>query len=119
MHTTGIYVKPGKERDEVTAMLVKEGYLPVWLEAGLLDLYYNGFCNSVLWQLFHYVPLDSLDSWGRMTEHRTMQMQWQAYQTANQRFSEVGCVCWLAGWGHGCATMCSLMCKVGYVRTAG
>ena len=22
------------------------------------DLHYNGFCNSVLWQLFHYVPLN-------------------------------------------------------------
>ena len=44
-----------------------------------LDLYYNGFCNSVLWQLFHYVPLN-IDSWQKMAEHRAMQMQWQAYQ---------------------------------------
>ena len=32
--------------------------------------------NSVLWQLFHYVPLNS-DGWQRVTEHHTMQMQWQ------------------------------------------
>jgi hypothetical protein len=57
-------------------MLQKEGYVPVWLEPQLLDLYYNGFCNSVLWQLFHYVPLN-MDGWQRMTEHHTMQMQWQ------------------------------------------
>ena len=44
-----------------------------------LDLYYNGFCNTVLWQLFHYVPLN-IDSWQKMAEHRAMQMQWQAYQ---------------------------------------
>lgn len=44
-----------------------------------LDMYYNGFCNSVLWQLFHYVPLN-IDSWQKMSEHRAMQMQWQAYQ---------------------------------------
>lgn len=44
-----------------------------------LDLYYNGFCNSVLWQLFHYVPLN-IDSFQKMSEHRAMQMQWQAYQ---------------------------------------
>ncbi len=44
-----------------------------------LDMYYNGFCNSVLWQLFHYVPLN-IDSWLKMSEHKAMQMQWQAYQ---------------------------------------
>jgi hypothetical protein len=42
-------------------------------------MYYNGFCNSVLWQLFHYVPLN-IDSWLKMSEHKAMQMQWQAYQ---------------------------------------
>jgi trehalose-6-phosphate synthase len=68
-------------------MLVREGYVPVWLEAALLDPYYNGFCNSVLWQLFHYVPLN-LDSWQRMTEHKTMQMQWQAYQVGRARGKE-------------------------------
>jgi hypothetical protein len=41
----GIYVKPNRDRDALTAMLVREGYLPVWLESGLLDAYYNGFCN--------------------------------------------------------------------------
>jgi len=48
-----------------------------------LDMYYNGFCNSVLWQLFHYVPLN-IDSWQKMSEHRAMQMQWQAYQVGIQ-----------------------------------
>jgi hypothetical protein len=38
----GIYVKPGKDRDTLAAMLLKEGYVPVWLEPQLLDLYYNG-----------------------------------------------------------------------------
>jgi len=80
-------VKPGPERVALTAMLQKEGYLPVWLESGLLDLYYNGFCNSVLWQLFHYVPLQ-LDGWQRVTEHQTLQMQWGAYQQVRHS-------CWL------------------------
>jgi trehalose 6-phosphate synthase/phosphatase len=84
----GIYVKPGRDRDALTALLAAEGYAPVWLEAPLLDLYYNGFCNSVLWQLFHYVPIN-LDSWQRVTEHQTMQMQWMAYSSANARFAEV------------------------------
>ena len=60
----------------------------MWLEPPLLDAYYNGFCNSVLWQLFHYVPL-SLDSWTRMAEHQTMDAQFRAYSKANERFGEV------------------------------
>lgn len=81
--SVGIYVKPGRDRDALAAMLQREGYVPVWLESGLLDLYYNGFCNSVLWQLFHYVPLQ-LDGWQRVQEHQTLQMQWGAYQQVRQ-----------------------------------
>lgn len=77
----GIWVKPGRDRDALTAQLVAEGCVPVYIDPTLLDLYYNGFCNSVLWQLFHYVPLN-IDSWQKMAEHRAMQMQWQAYQVS-------------------------------------
>ncbi|TDH24586.1 bifunctional alpha,alpha-trehalose-phosphate synthase (UDP-forming)/trehalose-phosphatase [Segetibacter sp. 3557_3] len=31
-------------------------YLPVFVNARLYNLYYNGFSNSVLWPLFHYFP---------------------------------------------------------------
>ncbi len=56
-----------------------------------LDMYYNGFCNSVLWPLFHYVPLN-IDSWLKMSEHRAMQLQWQAYQVCAlaKRWAAVG-----------------------------
>jgi trehalose 6-phosphate synthase/phosphatase len=47
-----------------------------------VDLHYNGFCNSVLWQLFHYVPLNT-DT--KLSETRTLQFQWNAYQDANRR----------------------------------
>ena len=59
----------------VTVTLPGPAHLP-WQ----LDLYYNGFCNSALLQLFHDAPLN-LDSWQETTEHRAMQMQWQAYQS--------------------------------------
>ncbi|GLC47635.1 hypothetical protein PLESTB_000009400 [Pleodorina starrii] len=84
----GIWVKQGRERDELTAILKAEGFSPVWMDHTLLDLYYNGFCNSVLWQLFHYVPLN-IDTWQKMAEHRAMQLQWQAYQMANEKFADV------------------------------
>ncbi|MBL7852679.1 MAG: trehalose-6-phosphate synthase [Cyclobacteriaceae bacterium] len=29
---------------------------PVFIESRVGDLFYNGFCNSVLWPLFHYFP---------------------------------------------------------------
>ncbi|KAL4855450.1 hypothetical protein ACK3TF_003986 [Chlorella vulgaris] len=54
----GVYIEAGPERDELTAALHSEGYSPVYLDQKTCDLHYNGFCNSVLWQLFHYVPLN-------------------------------------------------------------
>lgn len=46
-----------------------------------VDLHYNGFCNSVLWALFHYVPLN-IET--KLSETRTLQFQWAAYQDANR-----------------------------------
>jgi hypothetical protein len=54
----GVYIEAGPERDELTTALHSEGYSPVYLDQKTCDLHYNGFCNSVLWQLFHYVPLN-------------------------------------------------------------
>ena len=50
---------------------------PVERGTAQVDLHYNGFCNSVLWQLFHYVPLN-IDS--KLSETRTLQFQWAAHQ---------------------------------------
>ena len=49
-----------------------------------VDLHYNGFCNSVLWQLFHYVPLN-IDS--KLSETRTLQFQWAAHQARRPRLA--------------------------------
>lgn len=82
----GVYIEPGPERDELTAVLENEGYAPVYLDQKTCDLHYNGFCNSVLWQLFHYVPLN-IDS--KLSETRTLAFQWTAHQMANRAFAEV------------------------------
>eukprot|EP01055_Gregarina_sp_Pseudo9_P004154 Gregarina_sp_Pseudo_9__4153@NODE_42_length_5251_cov_42_105526_g39_i0_p1_GENE_NODE_42_length_5251_cov_42_105526_g39_i0NODE_42_length_5251_cov_42_105526_g39_i0_p1_ORF_typecomplete_len1118_score192_54Glyco_transf_20/PF00982_21/1_4e167Trehalose_PPase/PF02358_16/2_7e21Glycos_transf_1/PF00534_20/1_1e09Glyco_trans_1_4/PF13692_6/0_0041_NODE_42_length_5251_cov_42_105526_g39_i0633416 len=29
---------------------------PVYLDGKTIDYFYNGFCNNILWPLFHYVP---------------------------------------------------------------
>lgn len=57
MTCTGMFLPVGRERDELTRTLREKSCLPVYLDAKTVDLYYNGFCNSVLWPLFHYVPL--------------------------------------------------------------
>ena len=47
---------PPAERPRVAERLMREhGCYPVFLDAQLVDRYYNGFCNDVLWPLFHYV----------------------------------------------------------------
>jgi trehalose 6-phosphate synthase/phosphatase len=82
----GVYIEDGPERDELTAALDREGYTPVYLDERTCDLHYNGFCNSVLWQLFHYVPLN-IDS--KLSETRTLQYQWAVHQHANRMFADV------------------------------
>lgn len=82
----GVYIEEGSERAELTAALENEGYTPVYLDERTCDLHYNGFCNSVLWQLFHYVPLN-IDS--KLSETRTLQNQWAVHQQANRMFADV------------------------------
>ena len=60
------------------------------------DLYYNGFCNDVLWPLFNYIPL-SINS-------TIMQSKfWDAYVSANQTFADTVFSAWQPGdviWVH-------------------
>jgi trehalose-6-phosphate synthase len=49
---------PPEDQDEVRQRLLAEhSCLPVFISDALVDKYYNGFSNGVLWPLFHYVPL--------------------------------------------------------------
>lgn len=81
----GVYVAAGPDRDALTSALGAQRYVPVHLDAATVDLHYNGFCNSVLWQLFHYVPLQ-LES--TLSETRTLQTQWAAHQAAAAAFAD-------------------------------
>ncbi len=51
---------------------------PVEMSRGEVQLFYEGFCNSTLWPLYH-------DSIIRSEYHRTW---WDAYVTINRRFTE-------------------------------
>ena len=74
------------DQERVRAQLLEEhALMPVYLDEQLYELYYNGFCNDVLWPLFHYVPLQVVTQDG---ERKFDYKFWTAYMTANHRFSE-------------------------------
>ena len=54
------YIEPS-EREYISRKLGEFHVHPVFVERRDYDHYYNGFCNSILWPLFHYIELaDSL-----------------------------------------------------------
>lgn len=61
--------------------------MPVYLDPKIFDLHYNGFCNSVLWQLFHYVPLN-MDS--KLSETRTLQVMFWSSKALSLLCTVVG-----------------------------
>eukprot|EP00854_Cymbomonas_tetramitiformis_P000752 gene752-1225_t len=81
----GVFADPGPERDALTEALKEHNCAPVYLDEDVVELYYNGYCNNVLWPLFHYVPLP-LEA--RLAETKNLQTQWSAYCDANQQFAQ-------------------------------
>ncbi|KAB1221484.1 Alpha,alpha-trehalose-phosphate synthase [UDP-forming] 1 [Morella rubra] len=60
--------------------------IPVFLDEEMVHQYYNGYCNNILWPLFHYLGLPQED---RLATTRSFQSQFDAYKKANQMFAEV------------------------------
>ena len=76
----GISVDDEDEQDTIREQLAESKCVPVFLDDETADDYYNGFCNGVLWPLFHYVQ-DMLDT-------SPLQKQWAAYVRANEAFCD-------------------------------
>ena len=78
---------PGLEGEELSGdeariignRLGFEGCFPVILSRQELDLYYSGFCNNVIWPLFHY-----FHSYAEYDKE-----YWEAYQEINRKFCRV------------------------------
>jgi trehalose 6-phosphate synthase/phosphatase len=94
-HTTrwvgwpGAIIDEAKDRKAVESLLMQHHQcIPVWVDKDMHDLYYNGFCNGVLWQLFHYVPVQT-DF--KLSETHTLEEQWSAYIETNKLFAEATC----------------------------
>ena len=79
----GIFIDEGPDRDALTAMLLEKSCLPIWLTRSQVELYYNGYCNNILWPLFNYVPLVFEP---KLSSTKDMASQWLAYISANQLF---------------------------------
>ena len=60
--------------------------IPVFLDEEIVHQYYNGYCNNILWPLFHYLGLPQED---RLATTRSFQSQFAAYKKANQMFADV------------------------------
>ena len=60
--------------------------IPVFLDEETVHQYYNGYCNNVLWPLFHYLGLPQED---RLSATRSLEDQFEAYKRANSKFAEV------------------------------
>jgi trehalose 6-phosphate synthase/phosphatase len=66
-------------RAEADALLAERRFVPVAMTRSEIARYYDGFSNSVLWPLFHYL-LDRIPA----ANHG-----WEAYRTINERFADV------------------------------
>jgi trehalose 6-phosphate synthase/phosphatase len=76
----GQSVHDSRTRNELGQTLREEfGCNPVWLSKNQVSAYYQGFSNSSLWPLLHYMPnyMRFQDAW------------WEEYREVNRRFAEV------------------------------
>lgn len=73
----GIYLENAEEENEVARELKKENMAPVYLTQEDIELFYEGFSNSTLWPLFHYVP--------KYTQ--IQESFWDSYKKVNDAFA--------------------------------
>jgi len=86
-HTTTWVGWPGKfflehEQKQVTKELEKNNMVPVFLDKSDSKLYYHGFCQNILWHLFHSRALDA-------EMLKSGRKEWLAYKNVNQLFAQV------------------------------
>ena len=75
-------VVPDCIQSEVQEACRKDNTEPVFLPTELVDGFYNGFYNNVLWPLFHYIPPPL-----NFLRNDSVDFSFQAYAKANQIFT--------------------------------
>ncbi|KAK4492729.1 hypothetical protein RD792_003549 [Penstemon davidsonii] len=82
----GVNVPDEVGQKSLTKALAEKRCIPVFLDEEIVHQYYNGYCNNILWPLFHYLGLPQED---RLATTRSFQSQFAAYKKANQIFADV------------------------------
>ncbi len=70
-----------EDKDQIVRKLARHNYSPVFLSRRQIDDFYNGYSNSVLWPLFHNLPVKRHDKSER-------DRWWRAYREVNKHFAD-------------------------------
>ncbi|CAB4276332.1 unnamed protein product [Prunus armeniaca] len=68
----GVNVPDSVGQKALTKALAEKRCIPVFLDEEIVHQYYNGYCNNILWPLFHYLGLPQED---RLATTRSFQSQ--------------------------------------------
>eukprot|EP00250_Pteridium_aquilinum_P031851 c44408_g1_i1 orf=449-1315(+) len=82
----GVNVTDSDDQAALSKALGEQRCVPVFLDEETVHQYYNGYCNNVLWPLFHYLGLPQED---RLSCTRGLEDQFEAYKRANSMFAKV------------------------------
>ncbi|GMY33479.1 alpha,alpha-trehalose-phosphate synthase [UDP-forming] 1-like [Fagus crenata] len=82
----GVNVPDEVGQKALTKALAEKRCIPVFLDEEIVHQYYNGYCNNILWPVFHYLGLPQED---RLATTRSFQSQFVAYKKANKMFADV------------------------------
>ncbi|ETI34601.1 trehalose-phosphatase [Phytophthora nicotianae] len=105
-------IEPSEQNTLKEQLLQDRKYYPVFLDEKRERLYYQGFCKTVMWPLFHSCPPTTDDQItqhetmeGGQEDERSMEKMWQAYVATNQAFAdavqevyEEGDLVWIQGY---------------------
>ena len=73
------------ERSQIRRAMWARGCVPIFLEKEEAELHYNGYCNGVVWPLFHYVVGNHVvREDGSAADDEA---QWEAYKSVNAKFA--------------------------------
>ncbi|GLT52549.1 hypothetical protein SLA2020_258830 [Shorea laevis] len=82
----GVCVQDDIGKKTLSAALAEKKCIPVFLDEETFQQYYNGYCNKILWPLFHYLGLPQEDG---LATTRSFQSQFDAYKEANKMFADL------------------------------
>ena len=75
----GISIEDKENQQKLTSLLLsKYNAFPVYVNEETMDKFYHGFCNKLIWPLFHYFPSYAIYD----------QESWKYYKMVNQIFAD-------------------------------